>query len=183
MEMQIIDPIKAGALRADFIKAFVDTSTEYYCELEKVKPTDTVCDHYVSRYLRDTLFWENTSAVPFRRAAEAVRGKARVYSMWDIRPGDVQYPSFPGLAAMTYHHLEKYGSDTVIEWDAGELADLLEGELGDYAGTDCTENTLPEDVYIFDGSFEWCVIFTHSESANEAGERLCYICRGRESEA
>ena len=55
---KIIQSVKAEELRAGFIKAFVDTSTEYYKKyIEGTKPTDTVTDS-VYGYMRDTLLWD-----------------------------------------------------------------------------------------------------------------------------
>ena len=169
---EIIDPIKASELRANFITAFVDTSTDYFAELEKVKPTDVI-DNYIWHYLYDTLYFENFTIVPFSCAKEFITKKRRVYTMWDICPSIVTY-SFDDkvFSPPKPHYLELYESDTVIEWDADELAELLLRELGDYDGTDNVHNTLPEDIYVFDDTLEWCVIFTHS-AIN--GERFCRI--------
>lgn len=102
--------------------------------------------------------------------------------MWDIQATPIfTDPDYPFCKP---HNLEIYKSDTVIEWDADELTALLEKELGDYDATDCEHNTLPEDIYFFDDSFEWCVIFTHSPTepievvngVRTRGERLCFSC-------
>lgn len=176
---KIIDSGKADELRAAFTKSFVDTSTDYYKALEKVKTADIVHD-YVHRYLRDTLYRGSTDVIPFRSAIETIREKNHVYSMWDIRPEKVICASDPDHDPLKPHYLELYKSDTVIEWDADELAALLETELGDYNGAGYVNSTLPEDIYIFDSSFEWSVIFTHSEID---GERLCYICKRKLTDA
>ena len=175
---KIMDPAKADELREKFIEAFVDTSTERYKELAKVKPADTVYDSCVVRYMYDTLYWDRTTVVPFSRALQTVAEKNRVYSLWDIHP-TVIHIKYPSLNGPKPHYLELYKTDTVIEWDADELAALLEKELGDYKTTDYLHNSLPEDIYIFDDSFQWCVIFTHSPTREDYEERACVICNRR----
>lgn len=172
---EIVNPTKAAELRAAFIKAFVDTSTECYQAIEKEKPTDIVYDHYIHRYLRDTLYWERCAAIPFRRAIQVISEKRRVYSMWDIRPRDILSSSGESwLTPPKPRYLKLYESDTIIEWDADELAALTERELGGYDSTNCLEISIPEDLYVFDDSFSWCVIFTHDAID---GERYCLLGR------
>lgn len=172
----IVQPAKATALRAAFIKAFVDTSTECYKAIETEKPTDTVYDHYIHRYLRNTLSWKKCAVIPFHRAMQVISEKKRVYSMWDIRPRDIVCTSdAPWLTPPPKpRYLNLYGSDTVIEWDTGEFTALLEKELGDYDSTDSLQISIPEDLYVFDDSTDWCVIFTHDAID---GERLCMLGR------
>ncbi len=181
---KIMPPDKGAALRARFIDAFVDTSTDYFRELIKVKPTDVVytSDLIVNRYMWDILSPGSYTVVPYHRCIETIAEKKRVYSLWDIRPRKVVYTKYPELWTTTPRYLELYPSDVVIEWDTGELLSLLKVELEDYAATSL-DITLPEDLYIFDDSFSWCVIFTH-ESTQELvpgikGERFCILCTGK----
>ena len=174
---EIVNPENAAELRSAFIKAFVDTSTEHYNAIEREKPTDIVYE-YTHRYLRDTLYWEQCVAIPFRRAMQVISEKKRVYSMWDIRPRDIIFtPEYtfgkPWLTPPPRpRYLNLYESDTVIEWDADELTALLEKELGDYGSCDGLEISIPEDLYVFDESAAWCVIFTHDAID---GERFCLL--------
>lgn len=166
----IVSPTKASALRAAFIKAFVNTSTECYQAIEKEKPTDIVYD-YTHRYLWDTLDRKTCAVISFRRALQVISEKKRVYSMWDIRPRDILSASWLAPPPKP-RYLTLYGSDTVIEWEAGELTALVEKELGDYDSTNCLEIRIPEDLYVFDDSFTWYVILTH-EAID--GERYCLL--------
>lgn len=170
---RLVNPAKAARLRAAFIKKFVDTSTECYQAIEKEKPTDIVYE-YTHRYLRDTLYRKKCTVIPFRRAIQVISGKKRVYSMWDIRPRDILPTSDQSWLAPPPkpRYLNLYGSDTVIEWDPAEFAALLEQELGDYDSTNCLEISIPEDLYVFDDSAAWCVIFTHDAID---GERFCLL--------
>ena len=186
---KIMDPAKAAALREAFINAFVDTSTDCYKELAKIKPSDyykqlekgtfDITDPHGVRYMYDTLHRDTYTIVPFDRALQAVAEKPCVYSMWDIDPPVLYNGDPPRVADTQPHYLELYKPDTVIQWETDELAPLLEKELGDYKTTDYLHNTLPEDIYIFDDSFQWCVIFTHSPTREDYEERLCVICNRR----
>lgn len=180
---EIVYQIKAGELRAKFIKAFVDTSTDYFKKnIENVKPTDIQYDTYSCAYLRDTLYWNTSTVITFNSAIQIISEKKRVYSMWDIQATPIF--TDPDILFLKPHYLDLYKSDTIIEWDTDELAALLQKELGDYDSTDCEQNTLPEDIYVFDDSFEWNVIFTHSPTKSpemingvrQREERLCFSC-------
>ena len=70
---EIVDQIKAGELRAKFIKAFVDTSTDYFKKnIENVKPTDIQYDTYSCAYLRDTLYWNTSTVITFNSAIQII---------------------------------------------------------------------------------------------------------------
>ena len=180
---KIMPPDKGAALRARFIDAFVDTSTDRFRELIKVKPTDIVYFHsYYRTYMWDTLSPGRYTVVPYHRCIETIAEKKRVYSLWDIFPQKIIYPDkFPG-EWIKPRYLELYPGDAVIEWDTDELLSLLKVELEDYDATGL-DITLPEDLYIFDDSFSFCAIFTH-ESTQELvpgipGERFCILCTGK----
>ncbi len=174
---EIVSNEKSSDLRKSFIESFVDTSTEYYKELSLMRPTDIALNSFVSMYLSDTLYSKYYNAVSCEEAIRMVSEKESVYSMWDIRPSKIVYDeSYPFPPALCPHYLEVYNSDTVIKWDADELTALLTKELLDYSSYDCTVSPIPEDIYIFDGSFKWCVIFTHSPTTLNGNKRLCYAC-------
>ncbi len=166
--MKIIDTTEANMLRQAFINAFVDTSTDYYKNISKIEPDTVVYGAYYFSYLWDTLYQDNTETISFDNAIKLIVQKNQVYSMWDIRPKEIVDP-FP-YPPLKPHYLDIYNSDTIIKWESAELTALLDKELGDYSTYDCLTATLPEDIYIFDDTFEWSVLFTHSAID---GERIC----------
>lgn len=167
---EIMNPTKAAALRAGFIRAFVDTSTEYYKKhIEDVRAGDVQYNTYSCSYMRDTLYQDSVENISFDRAVQLITEKERVYTMWDIHPTPIFTDPNAGYW-LKPRYLRLYQNDTVIQWDAKDLATLIEAELGDYDRTDGTQTTLPEDLYVFDDSFAWCVIFTHGAID---GERIC----------
>lgn len=73
--------------------------------------------------------------------------------------------------------------DFVAEADAHALADQIEWEWHNAYGSDAcdAEAFLPDDLYVFDLSMKWCVVFTH-ETIDEKTEtlaegRYCIICK------
>ena len=81
--------------------------------------------------------------------------------------------------------------DFIAETDARFLADKIEQEWYDsyrleMMGMYDPEAILPDDLYVFDSSMSWCVVFTHEttdweselENPMKAAEsRVCIICK------
>lgn len=74
--------------------------------------------------------------------------------------------------------LIRYGReicDFVAMADPRELADRIEHEWKEYprlSGEAPQELTLPEDLYVFDTTLDWVIIFTH-ETVTDPETRLC----------
>ena len=80
--------------------------------------------------------------------------------------------------------------DSIAEADANSLADQIESDWYEsyrLAEQDMySPNALPDDLYVFDSSMKWCVVFTHETvdwEAEKAGDmmktaqsRYCIIC-------
>ena len=76
----------------------------------------------------------------------------------------------------------KKSIDYVAKVDAVWLADRIEQEW--YSSYDLssghsqsTSSVLPDDLYVFDSSMTWCVVFTHEATSEEAESRYCIICQ------
>ena len=150
----------ASKLRECFMKAFVDCARyEKMCGVH---------------YLYDCLNAPKCYAVSFEQAKRRLQENETVYTIWDSTQPKIVSQS--GIEIVP-HYLELYQADTVIAWKGTEIAALLEKELGDYKTTNVFKNTLPEDLYVFDDTFSWCVIFTHSPSTPKEDARLCLLCR------
>ena len=171
----VLESAKADWLRQRFIQAFVDTSTDYYVELAKTKPSNTAQTITAQRYLYDTLYQSKCTPISFAQAIKEIAKREYVYTMWDITPAQVIYPALPHYVSPKPRYLTLYQSDSVITWQTAALEELLTKEMGDYAATRYLYNTLPEDLYIFDDSFSFAVILTHSPT--KENERLCLLCQ------
>ena len=88
--------------------------------------------------------------------------------------------------------------DFIAEADARELAEKIRQEwYGSYRlleqGMYDRNAILPDDLYVFDRTMKWCVVFTHETTDWEAEERddlmkaaesrYCLICRADPSES
>lgn len=147
MEFEPIPDERAEKLRERFIAAFIDTSSEYYRKYYEKS-------EYGGRFL-----WECLNAggevVTQEQAAEFLERFDRLYFMWDFwREGTVFADEYP---------------NAVIEASGGELGRLAVSEWNaeiEAEKHDCyiEHPQLPSDVYIFDDSFSWCVVFTHESN-------------------
>ena len=75
--------------------------------------------------------------------------------------------------------------DFVAEANAQALAEQIEKDWysayqAAAQGAYSADAFLPEDLYVFDGSMEWCIVFTHEltdcDSADSTESRACILC-------
>ena len=131
--MIILDSKKSDALRCNYIKNFVDTASTYYKENieQKTMFSDGLC---YTGYLWDCLL--NPSIILENKAEQFLQKKRKIFIMWDIHSCDriliPDYWKFPKTKVLY--------SDTWVE---------------------TFKDDLPEDVYVFDDTFSWSVIYTH----------------------
>lgn len=162
MKFEIIPGDRAKLLRECFITEFVDTNTENYRKYyEKNK--------YGGRFLWDSLknySFEKHSCTQ-EQAAEFLERFDRVYFMWDTwREGTVFADEYP---------------NAVIEASGGELGRLAVGEWNaeiEAEKHDCyiKHPQLPSDIYVFDDSFSWCVVFTHESNDCDSLDDIIRFC-------
>ena len=136
--MVILDLEKSNALRAKFIQSFINTESSYYKEKIKCMKefSDGLC--YVG-YLWDCLL--NPKVVSENEANQVLQEKNNIYIMWDIHSHDrIFIPNY-----------WKYPKSSILS------EKVWKEEL---------KHELPEDIYIFDDSFSWCVIYTHETDLN-----------------
>lgn len=141
--MIILDSSKSDALRCDYIKKFVNTTSAYYKENieRKMMFSDGLC---YTGYLWDCLL--NPSIISEREADQLLQEKRRIFIMWDIHscerifiPNYWKFPKTKVLCADSW-------------WET-------------------FKDDLPEDVYVFDDTFSWSVIYTHETDVKD--ERYC----------
>ena len=71
--------------------------------------------------------------------------------------------------------------DFIAETDAHALAAKIEQEWYDsyrLAEQDMYDAILPDDLYVFDYSMQWCVVFTH-ETTNWESDSLMKVAESR----
>ena len=141
--MKKLNFIKSSFLRRKYIKKFVDTSSNYY--KYNIKNKQTFCDGrcYVG-YLWDCLKFLNI--ITENDAVKELQSKRKIYIMWDIHTCE-------RILIPNYWKFPKKSLLYVSEW--GEIS----------------TKDLPEDIYIFDSSFAWSIVFTHEDI--EPDKRYC----------
>lgn len=151
MRYSIIRDSEKIELRNKFIKNFIDTEHEYYKKnIAKLK--EYLNGFCFNGYLWDVLNEPYDSAIMTQEnALEYLKQKDMVLVMWDIDHNH-------GIICLNNP------KDTIISVKAEELCDLIEYEWNaDHISEDTylANRYLPEDIYIFDDTMKWCVIFTH----------------------
>lgn len=159
MEFEIIPAEKAKSLRKAFIHEFIDTTTKHYKKhiLTLIQYTDGLFyDGYLWDCLKENDHYQKECSM--ETAAEYLTGKKSVFAMWDLF-------SRERIRDGRRFSLE-YPRDTVIRTDGKVLAQKVVQEWNDEqaawdAGCNCPGLWLPKDIYCFDDSMDWYVIFTH----------------------
>ena len=131
--MTILNSTKSDILRCEYIKNFVNTSSLYYKKNieQKTLFSDGLC---YTGYLWYCLL--KPTVISEYKAEQFLQEKRRIFIMWDIHSCDriliPDYWKFPKTKVLY--------SDTWVE---------------------TFKDDLPEDVYVFDDTFSWSVIYTH----------------------
>ena len=137
--MKILDAVKSDKLRSKYIQNFVDTTKKYYIELieNKTEFSDGLC--YIG-YLWDCL--KDPKVISEAEASRILQGKKDLYIMWDIH-------SCERIHIPNYWKYPKTSVLTTNMW------------------ADAFKSNLPKDIYLFDDTFRWSVIFTHETDEKE----------------
>ena len=142
-KMTILDSTKSDALRCEYINKFVNTSSPYYKKYieQKTLFSDGLC---YTGYLWDCLL--KPTVISEYDADQFLKGKRSLLIMWDIH----------SCERIFIPHYWKFPKTRILCTD-------------DW--TDSFKHNLPEDVYVFDSTISWSVIFTHETDEKE--ERYC----------
>lgn len=145
--MTILNSTKSDILRCEYIKNFVNTSSLYYRKNieQKTLFSDGLC---YTGYLWDCLL--KPTVISEYKAEQFLQEKRRIFIMWDIHSCErILIPNY-----------WKFPKTNVICTDAW---------------SESFKHNLPEDVYVFDDTFRWSVIFTHETDEKE--ERYCLLIK------
>lgn len=150
--MIILNSQESDLLRSVYTEEFVNTCEPYYKEHIEQKRMfiDGMC--YIG-YLWDCLLKKDV--VSEYRAKQMLAGRRDVFIMWDIH-------SCERIFIPDYRRYPKTSVLCAEEWSDSLMSDL------------------PEDLYLFDETFRWSVIFTHE--TNDKGRRYCLYAEGRGNE-
>lgn len=149
MDFEVVEAEYADSLHAAFTEHFTDTECEYY------KKYHTLTDGYVHGFLWDCFkpaLKGKLISCTQEQAAVFLKERGSVFFMWDFwREGTVFADEYP---------------NAIIKADGGEVGQLSVDEWNaeiEAEKHDCyiERPQLPSDIYVFDGSFSWYVVFTH----------------------
>ena len=140
--MIILDSAKSYILRYDYTKKFVNTASAYYQENIERKTMFSDGLCYTG-YLWDCLI--NPNVISEYEADQLLQEKTKIFIMWDIH-------SCERIFTSNYWKFSKAKVLCVDNW------------------LDIKDN-LPEDVYVFDDSFNWSIVYTHETDDKE--NRYC----------
>lgn len=141
--MTILDSTKSDDLRSRYIQRFINTTNDYYVNLvaHQTEFSNGLC--YIG-YLWDCL--KNPKVISEVEASRVLQGKQNLYIMWDIH-------SCERIYIPNYWKYPKTSVLTTNTW------------------SDTFKSELPEDIYLFDDTFRWSVIFTHE--TDEQNNNFC----------
>ena len=144
--VQVLETLEVDNIRARYIRSFVDQGSKWYEEHIAIK-VQSEDGWYYRGYLWECL--KHGRPVKENQVYGELKGMSKMlYVFWDIS-------SIRHLKPKDYW---KFPRDAVLYLQATDLIKGLE--------------YLPEDIYIFDTSFSWSLVFTH-ETTND-NDRLCY---------
>ena len=183
MKFEVIPAERGIALREAFIRRFIDWTGAYYQEHIGFLPLNenSRCyDGYLWDCLRDNEQWKKACGMD--AAAKFLRGKGHVFAMWDLF-SDERVRNSKRLFA-------EYPKGTVIRVQGRLLAQTVEAEWEAEQAAwrkdcQCEGLWLPEDLYCFDETLNWYVIFTHEgwdhwtnpELDEDAYIRVCFLSK------
>ncbi len=144
--MNVLDAARSDKLRYKYIQNFVDTAKDYY--IKNIEHKTLFCDGlYYIGYLWDCL--KKPKAVSAAEATRILLEKQNIYIMWDIH-------SCERIFIPNYWKHPKTSVLSVNSW------------------SDSLKSNLPEDIYLFDDTFRWSIIFTH-ETDGENNPFCLYV--------
>jgi hypothetical protein len=163
-----------SVMRADFTDAFVLSKEDFGIVHPEWREKLAAMGADFDEWYAETYLWDKLSpdlpVVDFDTALSLLRS----------RTGTVLFMSESESSrkpcALVYHGRQV--CDFVAMADARELADRVEYEWREFsrlfAEARC-ELTLPDDLYVFDTSLDWLIVFTHETvpRPDGGGERYC----------
>ena len=141
--MNVLNLSTSNKLRREYIKTFINTTSSYYVKNieQKMMFSDGLC---YTGYLWDCLL--NAQIISEYQADQLLQKKQKIFIMWDIHSCDrIFIPNY-----------WKFPKSNILSVDIWSKSLKIE---------------LPEDIYVFDDTFSWSVIYTHETDAKD--ERYC----------
>lgn len=160
-------------LRQRYTDRFIDTTLDHY---EEHIATLRQCEDGLCYAGYLWVFIKGNEKYQYERTMEQALSylleKSQVYVMWDLFSKE--------RIRLKKVLTDNYPKDTVIAMAVDELCRTITSEWDVW---DDTTRYLPEDIYIFDDSMQWTVIFTHEgwdrwtkpELNEDDYVRICFV--------
>ena len=166
--MNQLNILESRKIRNLFVNSFVDQTTERY---KMIKEIDLQND---SLYLWDTLLKPFSSMVNYESVIDHLKNSSnKVLLMMDIQRINRYSEETEYNLYLKKHN---YKRESVFELLASEVAELycLDNEINmNWRPSDLN---LLEDIYVFDESFKWLIVFTHEfvDQTDTNAHRICF---------
>jgi len=166
--MKELNVFESRKIRDLFVNSFVDQTTERY---KKIKDIDS---QNVSLYLWDTLLKPFSTKVNYYSAINHLQNSSnKVFLMMDIQSinRDSEESEFN-----LYLKKHNYKRESVFELPASEVAELYRIDNEINTSWRLFDLNLLEDIYVFDESFKWLIVFTHEyvDQTDTNAHRICF---------
>ena len=166
--MKQLNVSESRKIRDLFVNCFVDQTTERY---KMIKEIDSQSG---SLYLWDTLLKPFNTIVNYYSAINHLQNSSnKVFLMMDIQRRN------RGSEESEFNlYLKKHGyeREAVFELPASEVAELYRIDNEIHTSWMPSDLNLLEDIYVFDESFKWLIVFTHEQVdlIDTNYHRLCF---------
>ena len=191
MNYTLLPTEKATQIREMFERAFIETPQEYALRAAKWReeafaknPNSHV--HPISNY-DEVIYWSKIKPCEEIEFTDAL-------SFLSNFDNPVYFMSDPELEGYVRMHLLNLDSDSIgfvaVHNDSKAFAEFIYDEWKlrytfDYENEEeWYDPPLPDDLYVFDDSFSWMLVFTHhnrddfsSERVENSFNRLCFLIR------
>lgn len=166
--MNQLNVFESRKIRDLFVNSFVDQTTERY---KMIKEIDLQND---ALYLWETLLEPFSSTVNYYSAIDHLQNSSnKVFLMMDIQRINRDSEETEFNLYLKKHNCER---EAVFELLASEVAELYRIDNEINTSWRPSDLNLLEDIYVFDESFKWLIVFTHEQVdlIDTNGHRLCF---------
>ena len=166
--MKQLNVFESRKIRDLFVNSFVDQTTERYKMIKEIDLQNNAL------YLWDTLLKPFSTKVNYYSAINHLQNSSnKVFLMMDIQSinKDSEESEFN-----LYLKKHNYNRESVFELLASEVAELYRIDNEINTSWRLSDLNLLEDIYVFDESFKWLIVFTHEQVdlIDTNYHRLCF---------
>ena len=166
--MKQLNVFESRKIRDLFVNSFVDQTTERYKMIKEIDSQN------VSLYLWDTLLKPFSTIVNYYSAINHLQNSSnKVFLMMDIQRRNRGSEETQFNLYLKKHNYER---EAVFELPASEVAELYRIDNEINTSWMPSDLNLLEDIYVFDESFKWLIVFTHEQVdlIDTNYHRLCF---------